>query len=73
MPAWSKLKSVAPTLSNDAAVMGDTQSGRPLPAERWNAVTAPTLVIAGGKSPEWMQNGTRALAAMLPSAERRGV
>ena len=73
MPAWSKLKSVAPTLSNDAAVMGGTQSGRSLPAERWNAVTAPTLVIAGGKSPEWMQNGTRALADMLPSAERRSL
>jgi pimeloyl-ACP methyl ester carboxylesterase len=73
MPAWSKLKSIAPTLRNDAAVMGDTQSGRSLPAERWNAVTAPTLVIAGGKSPEWMQNGTRALAAMLPSAERRSL
>ncbi len=63
MPAWSKLKSVAPTLRYDAALMGDTQSGRPLPAERWNAVTAPTLVIVGGKSPGWMQNGTRALAA----------
>jgi pimeloyl-ACP methyl ester carboxylesterase len=73
MPAWSKLKSVAPTLRYDAAVMGDTQSGRPLPAERWNGVTAPTLVVVGGKSPGWMHNGTRALAEALPNAERRSL
>ena len=73
MPAWSKLKSVAPTLRYDAAVMGDTQSGRALPAERWSAVSAPTLVIVGGKSPGWMQNGTRALAELLPNAERRSL
>jgi pimeloyl-ACP methyl ester carboxylesterase len=73
MPAWSKLKSVAPTLRYDAAVMGDTQSGRALPAELWSAVSAPTLVIVGGKSPGWMQNGTRALAELLPNAERRSL
>jgi pimeloyl-ACP methyl ester carboxylesterase len=73
MPAWSKLKSVAPTLRYDAAVMGDTQSGRPLPAERWSAVTAPTLVIVGGKSPGWMQNGMSALAALLRDAELRSL
>jgi pimeloyl-ACP methyl ester carboxylesterase len=73
MPAWSKLKSLAPTLRYDAAVMGDTQSGRALPAERWSAVSAPTLVIVGGKSPGWMQNGTRALAELLPNAERRSL
>ena len=73
MPAWSKLKAIAPTLRYDAVVMRDTQSGRPLPAERWNAITAPTLVIVGSKSPEWMQNGTRALAEILPNAERRSL
>jgi pimeloyl-ACP methyl ester carboxylesterase len=73
MPAWSKLKGVAPTLRYDAAVMGDTQSGRPLPAKRWSAAAAPTLVVVGGKSPAWMQNGTRALAGVLPNAERRSL
>jgi pimeloyl-ACP methyl ester carboxylesterase len=73
MPAWSKLKAIAPTLRYDAAVMGDTQSGRPLRAERWNAVTAATLVIVGGKSPGWMHNGTRALTGLLPNAERRSL
>jgi pimeloyl-ACP methyl ester carboxylesterase len=68
MPAWSKLKSVAHTLRYDAAVMGDTQSGRPLDTGRWAAATAPTLAIVGGKSPGWMQHGMRTLADELPNA-----
>ena len=68
MPAWPKLKAVAHTLRYDAAIMADTQAGRPLPVERWRDVTAPTLVAAGGKSPAWMQRGTTALADGLPNA-----
>lgn len=68
MPAWSKLKRVAHTLSYDAAVMDGTQDGRPLPEGRWSDVTVPTLVIAGGKSDPWMHHGTQALADALPNA-----
>ena len=71
MPAWSKLKAVAHTLPYDAAVMGDGQSGKPLPAGRWSSVTMPTLVVGGGKSPEWMRNGVKALADVLPNARHR--
>jgi pimeloyl-ACP methyl ester carboxylesterase len=66
MPAWRKLKGVAHTLPYDAACMGDTQSGRPLDADHWGGVTVPTLVLVGGKSPEWMRNGMRSLAELLP-------
>jgi pimeloyl-ACP methyl ester carboxylesterase len=59
MPAWSKLKRVAHTLSYDAAVMDGTQDGRPLPAGRWSNVTVPTLVIAGGKSDRGCTAGRR--------------
>jgi pimeloyl-ACP methyl ester carboxylesterase len=71
MPAWPKLKAVAHTLPYDTSVMGDTQSGKPLPAERWSNVTLPTLVMGGGKSPAWMRNGVRALADLLPNARYR--
>jgi pimeloyl-ACP methyl ester carboxylesterase len=71
MPAWSKLKAVASTLPYDAAVMGDTQAGNPLPADRWDELTMPTLVVVGGKSPSWMQHGTHALADVLPNARHR--
>ena len=68
MPAWPKLKSVAHTVVYDATVLGDTGSGRPLPTDRWTGATAPTLVISGGKSPQWMRNGMQALASALPNA-----
>jgi pimeloyl-ACP methyl ester carboxylesterase len=69
-PAWKELKGVAHTLPYDAAVMGDTQAGKPLDARRWGAVRVPTLVLVGGKSPDWMASGMQSLAELLPSAQR---
>lgn len=71
MPAWSTLKGVAHTIPYDTAIVDDRQSGKPLPADRWTSVTAPTLVIGGSKSPQWMRNGVRALADVLPTARHR--
>jgi pimeloyl-ACP methyl ester carboxylesterase len=70
MPAWSKLKAVAPTIIYDAAIVNDYRKGEPLPSDRWTSVTMPTLVAAGGKSPEWMRNAMRELADVL-NAEHR--
>jgi pimeloyl-ACP methyl ester carboxylesterase len=71
MPAWSKLKASAHTLPYDQAVLGDTGSGKPLPAERTAGVKVPTLAIGGGKSPEWMRNAMVAVADAIPTAEYR--
>jgi pimeloyl-ACP methyl ester carboxylesterase len=71
MPAWSKLKSVAHTLPHDIAIVQDYQRGKPLPANRWSSVTAPTLVMDGGKSPAWMRHGAQALAGVIPNARLR--
>ena len=71
MPAWGKLKVVAHTLPYDLTIMDGGQRGRPLPASRWAPLTAPTLVIAGGKSPAWLQNAARALAQALPGASHQ--
>jgi pimeloyl-ACP methyl ester carboxylesterase len=68
MPAWSKLKAVAPTVIYDAVIVDDYEKGRPLPSDRWTSVTMPTLVAVGGKSPDWMRNAMRALADVLPNA-----
>jgi pimeloyl-ACP methyl ester carboxylesterase len=70
-PIWSKLKAVAHTLPYDGAIVRDYQKGQPLPAGRWAAVTVPTLVMDGGKSPQWMRQGNRALALALPNAQYR--
>jgi pimeloyl-ACP methyl ester carboxylesterase len=70
-PVWSKLKAIAHTLPYDGALVQEYQQGRPLPAGRWASVTIPTLVMDGGKSPDWMRNGSRALAGVLPNAQYR--
>jgi len=71
IPAWGKLKAAAHTLPYDLTIMDGSQQGRPLPVGRWVALTAPTLVIAGGKSPAWLQNAARATAQALPGASHQ--
>lgn len=70
-PFWSKLKATAHTLPYDWAIMGNTMSGEPLRAEDWAAVTAPTLVMAGEKSPEQLRQAAIAIADVLPNAQHR--
>ena len=72
-PGWSKNKACAHTLAYDAAVMGDTQRGKPLPTGRWTSVTVPTLVADGGKSPAWMRNAATQLADALPNVRHRSL
>ncbi|HEY7592240.1 MAG TPA: alpha/beta hydrolase [Actinophytocola sp.] len=73
LPVWSKLKGVAPSLRHDFAFMAELQRGRPLPETRWSTVTQPALVADGGKSPDWMHHGCRALSEVLPNATYRTV
>jgi pimeloyl-ACP methyl ester carboxylesterase len=71
MPMWSKLKALAHTLPYDATILGpDTGAGQPLPTRRWASLTAPTLVIGGGKSPGWVRNSVQALAELLGAEQR---
>jgi pimeloyl-ACP methyl ester carboxylesterase len=70
-PPWKKLKAVAPTLPYDLHILGDTGRGRPLDPSRWAGVTAPALVMDGGKSPQYMRNAARALSETLPKADYR--
>src|SRR5215468_1305572 len=70
-PVWPKLKAVAPTLPYDIEIMQDHQRGTPLEDAEWALVKVPVLVAAGGKSPAWMANATRALAGTLPDARYR--
>ncbi|MEU7524913.1 alpha/beta hydrolase [Saccharothrix sp. NPDC042600] len=68
-PPWKKLKAVAHTLPHDFALVGELQRGEKPPADRWSGAQAPGLVIAGGKSPEYMRNSQAVLAETLPAAE----
>ena len=71
LPVWKRLTAVGRTLPYDGALVKDNQRGKPLPAGRWQSVRMPTLVMDGGKSPQWMRNAMRALANVLPNATYR--
>lgn len=71
MAMWPEMEKVAHTLAYDGAIMGDNQSGKPLPPNQWASATSPTLVIVGGESEAFFQNGTQALVDILPNAQRR--
>jgi pimeloyl-ACP methyl ester carboxylesterase len=64
-PVWRKLTGVAHTLPYDLSIVIDHEQGRPLPAGRYDAVSQPTLAIAGGKSPAYLQNAQAAVAAAV--------
>ena len=66
LPVWRKLTASAHTLSHDYEIVLPHQQGRPLPEGCYADVTAPALVIAGGKSPAYMRNAQAAVAAQLP-------
>ncbi len=70
MPMWKQLKENAHTLPYDWAALGEhTMYGAPLDPGEWAAVTVPTLVVNGAKSPVELRKGSRALAEVLPNAE----
>jgi pimeloyl-ACP methyl ester carboxylesterase len=67
-PFWKKLTAIAHTLANDLEIIAPHHQGRPFPDGKWSTVTTPTLVMAGGKSPAYMQNAMRAWALAFPNA-----
>lgn len=71
MPAWSKLKALAPTVVYDMTIVDPHQHGKPFEPGEWARVTMPALVISGGKSPAWMQNAMKSLAKVLPNARHQ--
>ncbi len=64
-PYWQLGESLAPTLAYDAAVMGVDNT---VPAGRYGRIAAPTLVLAGSESPEFMRQAAAQVAAAIPGA-----
>ncbi len=71
LPFWKKLTAIAHTLPNDLEIIAPHHNGHPFPEGKWSSVTVPTLVMAGGKSPAYMQNAMKAWAKALPNAEHQ--
>ena len=73
MPGWSTMAAMAHTIPYDLTILGGTQSGKPLPAGRWAAATAPTMVAVGSLSEPFFHHGAQALAQVLPNAQYRSL
>ncbi len=71
LPAFRTMTATAHTLAYDYRCLGDTGTGRPLPADAYAAITVPTLVMAGGRSPAYMRAGNRQIADRVPGARHR--
>ena len=71
LPFWKKFTTIAHTLANDLEIIAPHHNGRPFPGDKWSSVTTPVLVMAGGKSPAYMQNSMRAWARAFPNAVHR--
>ncbi len=63
-PVWGWFTALAHTLPYDLALGGGGQ----VPTERLASITAETLVIGGGTSPEWFRSAARAIAEAVPGA-----
>lgn len=66
LPVWKGLKAVAHTLPYDLRIVVGFEQGEPLPAGYYGSVAPETIVIAGGKSPAFLQNAQAAIADQLP-------
>lgn len=63
-PYWATGEALAPTLAYDAAVMGDGG----IPDQTFARIATPTVVLAGGASPEWFRDSAKAAVAAIPGA-----
>ena len=66
-PYWTHMESYAPTLPYEVTLC----NGGVVPIDRLSKITAPTLVLAGGASPAWASESTRAVASSIPGSEQR--
>ncbi len=61
-----EMRAVAPTMPYDFEVMGDFTGGT-IPDDLVRAIHVPTLVIAGGASPDFFRDTATRLAELLPN------
>ncbi|MBX3084150.1 MAG: alpha/beta hydrolase [Anaerolineae bacterium] len=68
MPMWSMWEAAAPTLTYDAAAMGDEAA---IPTVRAASVRVPALIMDGGASFPFMHTSAVALAKAMPNGQHR--
>lgn len=68
-PRWPELEAMATTLAYDSEIMGDGSTGGAVPTDLVDRVTAESLVLVGGASPEWMIDAGKQVAETLPNGQ----
>lgn len=68
---WPGLESIVHTTPYDLAIMSEDASGNVLPPEWAKTITAPTLVMVGGRSAPWQHHAVDAVVKLLPDATSR--
>ncbi len=69
-PSWENMALIVHTLVYDGLIMDSTQSGQPLPADRWK-VNIPVSVTSGENSPPFLHEASKALVGLLEQGEYR--
>lgn len=59
---------LAATMPHDIAVMGEIDRGSIIPDDLVRRVAIPTLVLAGGASPDFFRDTAARIAELLPDA-----
>jgi pimeloyl-ACP methyl ester carboxylesterase len=72
-PFFPMMEAVGHTVAYDGEIMEGLMSGKPLPADRFNASTVPTLVLYGAGSESWVASGAAAIGEQLTHAEVHGL
>jgi len=67
MSSDPKMHAVAPTMPYDFEIMGDYSRGGTIPEDLVRAIEIPTLVIAGGASPDFFRDTAARIAEVLPN------
>jgi pimeloyl-ACP methyl ester carboxylesterase len=66
-PGFAAMEAIAPTLAYDDQVL----AGGSVPRDVALSIAVPTLVMAGGASPEFLQSATKAAADAIPGSSYR--
>lgn len=73
LPAWTDMLRLAHTVPYDLTILSGTQSGEPLPRDRWAHVNAHAMVAVGSKSEPFFHSGARALVGLVPVVTYRSL
>lgn len=69
MSSDPRMQAMASTMQYDFEVMGDVSRGGTIPEDLVRAISIPTLVLAGGASPDFFRDTTTRIAELIPRAK----